>query len=143
MHPQFHLIDETWIAAPPATLAAVVADAAHWPGWWPGLELTVTRNRGVKGMQWTAVPRAGAEPLAGSVEIWLEPFSDGVILHHFLRLDRIGTPALGRRRVARLERRLAWQAKRVFWQLKDDAEAATEAASQAAARTEAMGSGTG
>lgn len=135
MHPQFHLIDETWIAAPPVMVAAAVADAENWPGWWPGLTLTVTRDRGVKGMQWTAVPRAGAEPLAGSVEIWLEPFSDGVILHHFLRLDRIGAPAPGRRRHARLEQRLAWQAKRVFWQLKDDAEVSARAARK--------GSGTG
>lgn len=135
MHPQFHLIDETWIAVPPVLVAAAVADATNWPGWWPDLELTVTRDRGVKGMQWTAAPRPGAEPLAGSVEIWLEPFSDGVILHHFVRLDRIGPGGLGRRGSARLERRLAWHAKRVFWQLKDDAEGAARAAP--------TGSGTG
>ena len=122
MHPQFHLIDETWIAAPPATVAAAVADAANWPAWWPGLELAVTRDRGVKGMQWAARPRAGAEPLAGSVEIWLEPFSDGVILHHFLRLDLLPPATLSRRGLGRLERRLAWHAKRAFWQLKDDLE---------------------
>jgi hypothetical protein len=60
--------------------------------------------------------------LAGTVEIWLEPHRDGVLLHHFLRLDPVGG-RLSDRRAAACTRRLAWHAKRVFWQLKDELEA--------------------
>src|SRR6185312_7754690 len=51
---QIHLIDQTWIDAPVRTVSAVVADCANWRRWWPGLELTVTRDRKDKGIQWSA-----------------------------------------------------------------------------------------
>jgi hypothetical protein len=150
---QIHLIDQTWIDAPVRTVSAVVADCANWRLWWPGLDLTVTRDRKDKGIQWAArsrpvAPRlAGrvgqlfggrvtqrlAQPavgrfgrpvveLAGTVEIWLEPYRDGVILHHFVRLDPTGD-RLSDRAAAAHRRRLAWHAKQVFWQLKDELEA--------------------
>jgi hypothetical protein len=131
---QIHLIDQTWIDAPVRAVAAVVADCANWRRWWPGLELTVTRDRKDKGIQWSARPgpvdhsgrRGFARPdrggFVGTVEIWLEPHRDGVILHHFLRLDPVGG-RLSDRAAAAVTRRLAWHAKRVFWQLKDELEA--------------------
>jgi hypothetical protein len=158
---QIHLIDQTWIDAPVRTVSAVVADCANWRRWWPGLDLTVTRDRKDKGIQWAArsspaaarcggrlarrvggrvAPRFGGRlaplfggrvagrfgrpvvELAGTVEIWLEPHRDGVILHHFVRLDPTGD-RLSDRVAAAHRRRLAWHAKQVFWQLKDELEA--------------------
>ncbi|MDQ2838143.1 MAG: hypothetical protein M3Y42_19480 [Actinomycetota bacterium] len=139
MQPQIHLIDETWIDAPLDTVSIVVADPANWRLWWPTLDLTVTRDRGRKGIQWVAVSSPGPSlapvarrravafrcPVAvrGTVEIWLEPFRTGVILHHYLRLDPSGDRPLTARAAARRTRQLAWQAKRVFWRLKDELEA--------------------
>jgi hypothetical protein len=130
MQPQVHLIDETWIDAPPETVSAVVREPANWPAWWPYLRLTVTRDRGLKGMQFAAGPAAaGSWPaLAGTVEIWLEPFKSGVILHHFLRLAPAAGEQLPDRVARRVTRRAGWHAKQVFWQLKDDLEAAAAAA---------------
>lgn len=123
MEPQIHLIDETWIAAPPPAIAAVVADPDNWPTWWPELRLSVTRNRGVKGMQWAA--RSGGQPaLVGTAEVWIEPFAEGAVVHHYLRLDAADGTRLSRRRAVRLQRSLAWQAKRAFWPVKDELERA-------------------
>ena len=124
MRPPVHLIDETWIDAPPAAVSAAVGDPANWQPWWPYLRLTVTRDRGLKGVQFAAAPapESGWPALAGTVEIWLEPFKTGVILHHFLRLE----PAGGRlpaRAARRWSRRAGWHAKQVFWRLKDELEA--------------------
>lgn len=116
MSSHLHLIDETWIDRPPGAVAVQVADAGNWALWWPELELTVARDRGIKGMQWTVAGR-----YRGTAEIWLEPMQGGVLLHHYLRLDVVGgRPAP--RQLRRLDRALAWQAKRVFWALKDDLE---------------------
>lgn len=124
MQPQIHLIDETWIEAGLERTSAAVANSEMWRVWWPTLHLTVTRNRGLKGIQWAARTRAGADPeLAGTVEIWLEPMSGGVLLHHFVRLDPADRRPLGHRRQARVLRQLGWQGKRAFWQLKDELEA--------------------
>jgi hypothetical protein len=123
MHPQIHLIDETWIDAPVDKLAAVVANPDRWWLWWPTLDLTVARDRGGKGIQWVAVSRAGVRPkLSGTVEIWLEPLRSGAVLHHFVRLDPIEAGQLSRRSRLVTTRRLAWHAKRVFWALKDELE---------------------
>jgi hypothetical protein len=129
MQPQVHLVDDTWIDAPPETVSAEVGDPANWPSWWPYLRLTVTRDRGVKGVQFAAEPGpAGGWPaLAGTVEIWLEPFMDGVILHHFLRLAPAGGRQLSPRVARRVTRRAGWHAKQVFWRLKDGLEGARAA----------------
>jgi len=127
MDPHIHLIDETWIAASPAALAAVVAEPGNWVRWWPDLELTVSRDRGIKGIEWTARTVARGSGLAGSVEIWLEPFAEGVILHHFLRLTVVSGRPLSRRRFAARQRDYAWRAKRVFWPVKDELERAGRA----------------
>ncbi|CAN5496715.1 hypothetical protein BH10ACT8_BH10ACT8_28920 [soil metagenome] len=118
MHPLVHLIDETWIDRPVDDVAAAVAQPSNWAEWWPTLTLTVTRDRGLKGIQWSATGS-----MRGSVELWLEPVSSGVLLHHFLRLDPPAAERWSARRVRRETRRLAWHAKRVFWQLKDNLEA--------------------
>jgi hypothetical protein len=125
VQPQIHLIDETWINAPPDRVSVAVADPANWRRWWPDLYLTVTRDRGGKGIQWAAISAPSpwrTEPeLRGTVEIWLEPFRTGVILHHYLRLDAVPGPLPGRA-AGRTTRQLARHAKQVFWQLKDEFE---------------------
>jgi len=68
--------------ASPEAVASAVHDPAAWARWWPDLAPTVTRDRGVKGVQWAVT---GA--LAGSMEIWVEPWGDGVVLHWYLRAD--------------------------------------------------------
>jgi hypothetical protein len=128
MQPRIHLIDETWIDAPADAVANEVATPGMWRMWWPTLSLTVTRDRGLKGQQWTAGGQAPshrfrrARPLTGTVEIWLEPMRGGVLLHHYLRLDPVGEQ-LSRRASERITRDFAWHAKRQFWQLKDRLEA--------------------
>lgn len=116
------LVDETFIVAPPQTLAQIVADPAHQRRWWPDLDLTVFMDRGLLGQRWSVT---GA--LVGSLEIWLEPFNDGCIVHHYLRAEPAGgplpdTPAGWRKAAAlRAERAKAW--KRSIWALKAELEA--------------------
>jgi len=88
--------DETFIVAAPSDVAMVVADERSWRRWWPDLELRVTRPRGDHGAEWAV---RGA--VVGRMEIWLEPFADGVILHYLLWVDDPGpdTAATLRRRV--------------------------------------------
>lgn len=116
------LVDETFIAASPHVLAAIVADPQQWRQWWPDLRLAVFMDRGTQGQRWSMTGR-----LVGSLEIWIEPFADGCILHHYLRgepSDDGRTPAPwpdtpdGWRKAAadRGRRAKAW--KRSVWELK-------------------------
>lgn len=74
------IADDTFVVADRAAVAALVGDPASWEIWWPDLALTVTEERGLKGMRW-----AVDGPLQGSMEIWLEPWGDGVVVHWYLR----------------------------------------------------------
>ena len=105
------LADDTFVAAAPAVVARAVADPARWPLWWPDLTLTVTRDRGRRGVQWQV---AGA--LTGSAEIWLEPFGDGTVVHFYLRAG-LSDPA-------RSARAQSW--KQSVHALKDELEAGRE-----------------
>lgn len=100
------IADETFVCADPADVGAAVAQPSSWRRWWPDLRLTVVEDRGPLGHRWTVT---GA--LTGSMEVWLEPVMDGVVLHYFLHaepagvsaweLSRMDLPALNhRRRVA-------------------------------------------
>jgi hypothetical protein len=86
--PVLDLVDETFLAVPPSTVAAVFADRRAWRLYWPDLVLEVYTDRGAAGLRWTV---RGA--LVGTMEIWLEPVLDGTLLHYFLR----ATPADERR----------------------------------------------
>jgi hypothetical protein len=126
--PAVDLVDETFVVADRAVLAAVVADPGRWRTWWPDLVLTVFMDRGLEGIRWSV---GGA--FVCSAEIWLEPHGDGVLLHHYQRLDpvdpRAGTPRpeptdlAGWRRAARERDRRARAWKRHVWALKDELEA--------------------
>jgi hypothetical protein len=110
---QLDLVDETFVVADPARVAAVVRDPARWPVWWPDLTLGVFQDRGDAGVRWNV---RGA--LVGSMEVWLEPYGDGVLVHHYVRCDRPGGGPVTPRERRRRER----HAKRVFWALKDELE---------------------
>lgn len=121
------LVDETFIVAPIAVLAEVVADPQYHQRWWPDLRLTVFMDRGLQGQRWSIT---GA--LVGSLEIWLEEYADGCIVHHYLRGEPTSdgrtadpwpdTPAGWRKAAAaRAQRAKAW--KRDIWALKAELEA--------------------
>jgi hypothetical protein len=87
MH-SIQVADETFVAAAGTVVGAVVADPARWRRWWPDLHLTVIEDRADKGIRWTVT---GA--LTGTMEIWLEPVLDGVVLHYFLHAEPSGAAA--------------------------------------------------
>jgi hypothetical protein len=99
--PLIDVADDTYLRVAPSELARLVADSAWWIRWWPDLVPHVTRDRGVKGQQWTVT---GA--LRGSMEVWLEPVGAGTVVHWYLRAD----PA--RPRVARSPRRVRQERER-------------------------------
>jgi hypothetical protein len=116
------LVDETFIVASAQEVARIVADPTYQKRWWPDLVLTVFMDRGLLGQRWSMT---GA--LVGSCEIWLEPYADGVVVHHYLRGEPAAdgrtpvpwpdTPAGWRKAAAaRAERAKAW--KRSVWALK-------------------------
>ena len=84
----FQIADETFVCADPADVGAMVADPANWRRWWPDLRLTVVEDRGPAGQRWTIT---GA--LTGTMEVWLEPVMDGVVLHYFLHAEPAGVAA--------------------------------------------------
>jgi hypothetical protein len=113
------LVDECFIRASPDAVSATFHEPRHWAGWWPGLTLAVYQDRGAEGLRWRA-----SGTLTGSLEVWLEPFGDGVIVHHYVRAELAGRSST--RRLLRERRRHAQAWKRAMWQLKDDLEAARE-----------------
>lgn len=80
--PLIDVIDETFVVAPAAQVAAALKDPARHREWWPGLRLSVYDDRGDKGVRWTL-----SGDLVGSSEFWLEPFRDGIVVHYYLRAD--------------------------------------------------------
>ena len=116
--PALDLVDETFLAVPPSTVAAVFKDPASWARYWPDLVLEVYTDRGEKGLRWTV---RGA--LVGTMEVWLEPVLDGTLLHYFLRAtpaDPGGTPrALQPRELRREFDRRARAAKAIALGLKE------------------------
>ena len=82
------IADETFVAADPARVGAAVGDPSSWRRWWPDLRLRVIEDRGPLGIRW-----AVTGPLTGTMEIWLEPSLDGVVLHYFLHAEPTGLAA--------------------------------------------------
>jgi hypothetical protein len=117
--PAIDVVDSTWIAAPAATVAAIVAEPGNWRRWWPGLELEVTEWRAVKGVRWAVPSVAGHPGLSGSAEVWLEPLAEGVVAHFFLRLDAAPGAAVSRRRAERVAHEYRLRTKTAFWALAD------------------------
>lgn len=109
------VVDETFLAVPPARVATALARSARWRAWWPDLALHLHDDRGPAGLRWQVTGR-----VSGSMEVWLEPMLDGTVLHYFLRVqvpEASATELLGAAR----KRRLA--AKKMAFELKAELEA--------------------
>jgi hypothetical protein len=112
--------DETFVAADAAKVGAAVADPARWRQWWPDLHLHVVEERGAKGIRWTV-----AGPLTGTMEIWLEPMLDGVVLHYFLHAEPAGAGAreLAKMNPAKMTHQRRVAGKKMSFEIKSELEA--------------------
>ncbi|MFM9033928.1 MAG: polyketide cyclase / dehydrase and lipid transport [Mycobacterium sp.] len=109
--------DETFVAAGSEAVGRAVGDRGNWRRWFPDLRLAVVEDRAGKGVRWTV-----AGPLTGTMEIWLEPVLDGVILHYFLHAEPTGAPTAQRETAAMTHRRRV-AGKRMAFEVKNDLEA--------------------
>lgn len=112
------IADETYVAADGARIGAAIADPSNWRRWWPDLRLQVVEDRADKGIRWTVT---GA--LTGTMEIWLEPLSDGldgVVLHYFLHAEPTGLAAwqLAKLNLAKVIHRRRVAGKNMAFELK-------------------------
>ena len=119
MH-SIQIADEMFVAADPAAVGRAVADPASWRRWWPDLRLEVVEDRADKGMRWTVTG-----PLAGTMEIWLEPVLDGVLLHYFLHAEPTGVAAwqLAKMNLAKVTHQRRVAGKRMAFEVKATLEA--------------------
>lgn len=119
MH-SIQIADQTFVAADPAAVGRAVGDRASWRRWFGDLALTVVEDRAEKGVRWTV-----AGPLAGTMEVWLEPMLDGVVLHYFLHAEPTGVdPArVARSTVAAMNHRRRVAGKRMAFEVKKTVEA--------------------
>lgn len=81
--------DQTFVAAPPIRVAELIGSPGKWRVWWPDLALRVGEDRGDKGIRWTV-----SGPVDGTMEVWLEPALDGVIVHYFMHAEPTGRDAV-------------------------------------------------
>lgn len=83
--------DQTFVAAPAASVAAALAEPRKWRSWWPDLSVEVTDDRGERGVRWAV---GGA--LTGTMEVWLEPMPvvHGVVLHYFLHAEAVSSATI-------------------------------------------------
>jgi hypothetical protein len=114
------IADETFVAADPVEVGRAIGDPASWRRWWPDLLLTVVEDREDKGHRWTV---AGA--LTGTMEIWLEPVLDGVVLHYFLHAEPSGAAAwqLAKMNLAKMNHRRRVAGKNMAFEVKRTLEA--------------------
>lgn len=119
MH-SIQVADQTFVAAEPADVGKAVSDASSWRRWWPDLRLEVVEDRHDKGIRWTVT---GA--LTGTMEVWLEPVLDGVILNYFLHAEPAGAAAweLARMNLAKVTHRRRVAGKRMAFEVKTTLEA--------------------
>jgi hypothetical protein len=107
------LLDETFVAVPPAALVARLAGPGLWATWFPLLDREVFMDRGEKGVRWSVTGES-----AGSVEVWLEEVPRGTVVHWYVRTE-VPSDAQARRLSAAYRRAL----KAGMFEVKDDAEA--------------------
>ncbi|MEV0031017.1 polyketide cyclase / dehydrase and lipid transport [Nocardia sp. NPDC050793] len=123
--------DQTFVAASGAAVAQVLDGAGKWRQWWPDLTLDVREDRGDKGIRWSV---SGA--LTGTMEVWLEPALDGVILHYFLHCEPRGVEGMSPRELSAASRARRVAGKNMSFEIKARLEAGrpagvTPAATQA------------
>jgi hypothetical protein len=109
------IADETFVCADPVDVGIQVADRSNWLRWWPDLRLTVVEDRGPMGHRWTVT---GA--VTGTMEVWLEPVLDGVILHYFMHAEPSGVAAweLARMDLAKTNHRRRVAGKNMAFEVK-------------------------
>jgi hypothetical protein len=114
MH-SIQVADQTFVAADPADVGKAVSDPANWRRWWPDLRLNVVEDRRDRGVRWTVT---GA--LTGTMEVWLEPMLDGVILNYFLHAEPAGAAAweLARMDLAKTTHRRRVAGKQMAFEVK-------------------------
>ena len=101
------VVDDTFIRATPARIRASLEE--EWlAGVWPHLRVQLQRDRGVKGVRWAVTGQ-----VVGEMEVWIEPYWDGAIVHHYVR----GTKGAGAPRDVATRHTLRW--KRAVHRLKD------------------------
>ena len=108
--------DETFVAADPAAVGRAVGDRASRRRWFSDLYLDVVEDRAERGVRWTV---AGA--FTGTMEVWLEPVLDGVVLHYFMHAEPTGGPATTNSAALNHRRRVA--GKRMAFEIKNTLEA--------------------
>ncbi|MFI6869552.1 polyketide cyclase / dehydrase and lipid transport [Nocardia sp. NPDC050406] len=121
--------DQTFVAAPGAAVAQVLADRARWRRWWPDLSLDVREDRGDKGIRWTV-----SGPVTGTMEVWLEEMLDGVILHYFMHAEPPGTTNFSAREMTAANRARRVAGKRMSFEIKERLEAGRPAGVAPSAR---------
>lgn len=77
------IVDETFIRAAPGSVRAALDDRSWTAQVWPHVTAVVQRDRGAKGVRWDVTGQ-----VVGEMEVWLEPFRDGVVVHHYVRGTR-------------------------------------------------------
>ncbi|MFV0495203.1 polyketide cyclase / dehydrase and lipid transport [Mycobacterium sp.] len=119
MH-SIQIADQTYVAADGARVGTAIADQEKWQLWWPDLRLRVTEDRADKGIRWTV---AGA--LMGTMEVWLEPSLQGVVLHYFLHAEPAGVSSaeLAKLNLAKMTHRRRVAGKKMAFEVKTALEA--------------------
>ncbi len=112
------VIDETFVVAEPAAIAAALHAPALWRELFPGLDLSVFQDRGEAGIRFTVTG-----DLVGSSEFWVEPWGDGAVVHHYLRADLADPPRSPGRAAVRARTRYCVRLKAGLNALKDRLEA--------------------
>ena len=113
------IADETFVAADGARVGLAIADPSKWRRWWPDLRLGVVEDRAEKGIRWAVT---GA--LTGTMEVWLEPSLDGVVLHYFLHAEPTGLAAcqLAKVNLAKMRHRRRVAGKKMAFEVKTTVE---------------------
>jgi hypothetical protein len=112
--PRIDIVDETFIRAAPQVVRDSLDDQTWTAQIWPHVTRAVIRDRGVKGVRWSVTGQ-----VVGEMEVWLEPFRDGVVVHHYVR----GTRGPRAPRDVATRHTLRW--KRAVHELKDRLEGGT------------------
>jgi hypothetical protein len=114
------IADETFVAADPIEVGMAIGDPESWRRWWPDLRLTVVEDRGEVGHRWTVTGS-----VTGTMEIWLQPVLDGVILHYFLHAEPSGVAAwqLAKMNLAKMNHRRRVAGKDMAFEVKRRLEA--------------------
>lgn len=115
MH-SIQIADQMFVAADAAAVGRAVSDRGSWARWWPDLNLNVVEDRGDQGMRWSVT---GA--LTGTMEVWLQPMLDGVLLHYFLHAEPAGAAAweLARMKMAKVNHQRRVAGKKMAFEVKE------------------------